>query len=455
MKKTFLALSLVLSLTACGMTPEFLKPQVDIPAKWKAGDKVGEVAVNADWWKNFRSKELDALMEQALANNIDLRASLARIDQSRATARIAGAALLPSIDATGSLGGTQANPSFGGDSWSPAARAGLGVSYELDLFGRNRAGVKSARSTLQSTVFGHEALRLIVMGDVAKGYFRLLNLRERSGITQQNLKNIQEVLKVAQARFDAGSTSAIDVSRQKTELANAQAAVASLRNQVSIAENALAIVLGKAPQDLGLKGRGLGSINAPKIPVTQPSTVLVQRPDIRAAEMSMVAANFDIGAARAAFFPSFDIGSTAALAFSPLTSPAGTTLALLASVAAPIFSGGALEGGVQRASARQVELAESYRKTVLVSLQEVEDALSTLKAARTRQSAYADAVREAKKTYELSRGLYEAGSVDYQTMLEAERTLLNANDNYATVKFELLSAAVDLYRALGGGWKVK
>ncbi len=452
MKKMLIALLLLVTVTGCEMIPDFKRPEVDMPAAWKDGTRGGEAHVDAGWWKNFRSAELDRLMDEALANNLDLKASVARINQSRASARIAGASLLPSVDGSGSLGGTQTNPSSGANRWAPAARAGLDVSYELDLFGANRAGVKSAKASLSNTIFSHEALRLVVMADVATSYFRLLNLRERQGITQKTLKNIEEVLKVAQARFDAGSTSAIDVSRQKTELANARASVAAIKNQVSAAENALSILLGKPPQNVKIKPAGLGAIAAPKVPVTQPSSVLVQRPDIRAAEMQLVAANADIGVARAAFFPSFDIGSTASLAFSPLTSPAGTTLALLASVAMPLFKGGLLEGGVERATARQVELAENYRATVLVSLQEVEDALSSVKAARLRQSAYAEAVKEAKKTYELSRGLYEAGSVDYQTMLDSERTLLTANDNYASVKFELLSAATDLYRALGGGW---
>lgn len=453
MKNVILSLGMVLALTACNLVPEYQRPTADIPAAWKDGSKgAAQTTVNADWWKNFHSAELDGLMAQALDNNLDIKASLARIDQSRASVKIAGSSLLPGVDATGSLGGTRSDPSRGTSSWDPAAKAGLAVSYELDLFGRNRANVKSAKAGFRSTVFGHDALRLVVMGDVATGYFRLLNLRERLGIAQKSRNNIKEVLKVAQARFDAGSTSAIDVSRQKTELANADASVAALRNQVSAAENALSILLGKPPQNLGIKAYGLGAVKAPKIPLTQPSSVLTQRPDIRAAEETLIAANADIGVARAAFFPSVDLGATAGLAFSPLTSPVGTTLTLLASAATPLFSGGLLEGGVEQATARRVELTENYRATILVSLQEVEDALSAVKAARVRQGAYADAVKEAKKTYELSRGLYEAGSVDYQTMLEAERTLLAANDNYATVKYELLAAATNLYRALGGGW---
>ncbi|HYD19041.1 MAG TPA: efflux transporter outer membrane subunit [Patescibacteria group bacterium] len=454
MKKTVAALLVLCTLTACNLGKDFARPEMSLPGSWKKGDKVTlSQHINPDWWTNFKSAELNMLMTEALAQNLDLKASLNRIRQSRATARIAGSALLPAIDASGSLGGTETRANGAGrDGWTTSGRAGLDVSYELDLFGGNRAGVNSARALVRNSEFNHDALALIVMSDVAQIYFQFLNLRERLALAERTQKNIAEVLKVADARFNAGSTSAIDVSRQRTELANAQAGVAALRNQVNATENALSVLLARPPQNLGLKGWGLGGIAVPKVPLTQPADILVQRPDIRAAEALLVAANADITAARAAFFPRVDIGTGIGLALSPLGGPATNAIDLLASIVAPIFHGGALEGGVERATAREMELAENYRKVVLTSLQEIEDALSAVKAARSRQGSFSTAVREAKRTYELSRGLYEAGSVDYQTMLEAQRSLFSANDNYASVKLELLNAEVDLYRALGGGW---
>lgn len=454
MKKTIAALLMLSTLTACNITADYVRPDTNIPAGWKKGDKVvdGVTTINADWWRNFKSKELDALMAEALAQNLDLKQSLARIRQARASAQIANSFLVPSIDASASAGGTETRRNAGADGWLSSGRAGLDVSYELDLFGANRAGLKSARALVRNSQYSHDALALIVMSDVAKIYFQMLNLRERQGIAERNLKNIGEVLKVAQARFDAGSTSAIDVSRQKTELSNSRASVAALKNQVNATENALSVLLGRAPQDMKIKGWGLSGVASPKVPLTQPASILTQRPDIKAAEANLVAANADITAARAAFFPTVNIGAGLGLAVSPFGGPATNSLSLLASLVAPIFNGGRIAAGVDRATARELELAENYRLTVLTSLQEIENALSAVKAAKTRQANFADAVREAQKTYELSRGLYEAGSVDYQTMLEAERSLLSTNDNYASVKLELLNAQVDLYRALGGGW---
>jgi len=204
-----------------------------------------------------------------------------------------------------------------------------------------------------------------------------------------------------------------------------------------------------------VNGENLRRIKPPKVPLTQPARLLTRRPDIRAAEENLVAANANIGAARAAFFPTVDIGAGAALALSPVASAATKTLSLTSSIVAPIFRGGALEGGVEKATARQMELAETYRKTVLTSLQEVEDALYAAKAAQKRKKALLAAMKASRKRYQMSRELYKAGSVDYQTLLDAQRTLLTAEDSYASVKLEALKAAVTLYKALGGGWTDK
>ncbi len=461
MKKTLTAMLLVLTLGACDLIPDMETPKFTLgdtwkeqpakvakPGKDKAPVVVDATPINADWWTNFNSAELDRLMQQALAENNDLRAAVARIDQSRAAMKIAGASLYPAVDASGRAGETRTVPG----SWNNSGSVGLDVSYEIDLFGRNRAGRKAARADFNASQFDHDALALVVMGDVAKGYFTTVNLRERANIAARNLENNRNVMKVVQARFDAGSSSALDLSRQKAQLATTEASLAALQSQASQAENALSILLGVPPQDLGLKTKALSAIKQPAVPLSQPAQVITQRPDIRAAEQSLIAANADIGAARAAFYPTFSIGTSAAAAFSPLSNPLTRSLELAAAIVAPIFHGGELEGGVERATARQVELAENYRKTVLVSLQDVEDALAAAKAAKKREHSFAVAVGEARKTYDLSRQLYDAGSIDFETLLDSQRTLLSAEDSHSAVRLELLSSIVDLYKAQGGGW---
>lgn len=443
-------------LSGCNLTPAYQRPQTALPETWLAAaqkQSAEQAAVEATWWKNFKSTELNTLVDLALERNNDLLAALERIDQARASVKIAGASLLPAADASGGAGWNYSNPSTGGSTDRGSGSAGVSVSYEVDLFGRNRAGVESAKANLRGTMYDRDALSLVVKGDVAKTYFQILNLRERIALANNNLSNSRQVLDIVEARYNAGSASALDVARQKSSLSTAEAAVTSLQNQEQLAENALSILLGRAPSDLKLASKSLRVINIPKIPVAQPSDVVEQRPDIRVAEENLIGANADIGAAKAAFFPTLNLTAGASFTKSPLSDPASSAASLAASLLAPIFRGGELQGGVERAEARQRELVYNYQTTVLTSMREVEDALSAASAAKKREVSLATAMSEARRAYNLSRDLYEAGAADFQTMLDAERTVISAEDSHASVRLEVLNAAVDLYKAVGGGWK--
>lgn len=445
----------LLLVSACALTPEYQRPDIGTPAQWSGQQDTTSSAIAYDWWTSFGSAELDALMESALANNLDIKAGLHRIDQSRAALKINGADLYPSVDASAGASRSRSNPASGNTTTDTSLRAGLGVSYELDLFGANSARVAGSRANLVSTQFGQDALSLVVMGDVAQTYFNLLNARARLQIADTNLKNAREVLRIVQARFDAGSESEIELSQQRSILASREASRASVNEQVANAENALAVLLGQAPQTLTVKGSGLDKVSIPKIETGQPSTLLERRPDIRAAEADLIASNANIGVARAALFPSITLGLDWGVAAAGFGDPATTALSLASALAAPIFQGGRLEGGVEQATARQAELAETYRKTVLVSFQEVEDALAAVKAAQLRENALAAAMKESRTAYNLSRQRYEAGAIDFRTVLDTQDSLLSAEDSHAQAKLARLSAAIDLYKALGGGWASK
>ena len=443
MKKFVTPFLMAVLLSGCSLVPEFHLPGTNSPAAFSSGVSE-ETRIAADWWQSFDSEELNGLMVQALAQNNDLRASVQRVEQSRAALRVAGASLLPTADASASKSRVYNNPGNANNSW----RGGAGVSYELDLFGANRAGVEAADAQLKGSQYDHDALALVVMGDVAKGYFNLLNLRQRTTIAESNLKTTRDVLNIVEARFKAGASSELEVAQQKTSLASNESTLASIQQQVSVAENALAVLLGQPPQTLPVEGDNLKAVNVPVIAPGQPSTLLERRPDIRSSEAGLVAANANIGAARAAFFPSISLGVDAAIAGDPIS----RSLSLAGSLVAPIFEGGRLEGNLESTKARRAELVENYHKTVLVSFQEVEDALSAAKAAQARERALAEAQTQAQKSYDLSLQLYKAGSIDFQTLLNTQTALLSAQDSYASVKLGMLNAAVDLYKALGGGW---
>ena len=443
---------IALLLSGCSFIPDASRPSIDTPAGWSDGSTTEPTAIAKDWWRNFGSAELDQLMADALANNNDLNASLRRIEQARALVRQANSAFLPFANASADAGWERVDvPDLKAESGTTGS-AGLSVGYELDLFGLNRAELLAAEQDEESFRYTAEATALIVMSDVAKGYFTVLNLEERLKIADQNLESARELLRIVQARFDAGATTALDVSQQKSDLASTEAVRATLEQNLKIARSSLAVLVGKPPQNLVLTGKDLRAVTVPAIAPGQPSILLERRPDIRSVEAELRAADADIGAARSAFFPQITIGLDAGIAATPIGDPATTTLSILSGLATPIFSGGFLEGQLDFAEARRAELVENYRKSVLLSFKDVEDALASVKAAQARENALATALDESRKAYDLSKQQYDVGSIDFQTLLDTRQTMLLAEDNFVQTKNERLSAAVDLYKALGGGW---
>lgn len=449
-------LTAALALSAgCSMTPDYQRPAVPAAAGFSGTPAAGAIEADAiarDWWKSFGSAELDGLMARALENNTDIRAAVARIEQARGQLRIAGADLVPSVDAVANASRQRSNPARGSTDYATDLSVGLGVAYEVDLFGRNRAGADAARANLRATEFDREAINLLTMGEVARTYFTLVNGYERLAIADQTIRNSGELLDIVEARLEAGAASRLEVAQQRAQLASTKAQRATLERGIANAENALAVLLGEAAQTVKVKARALSGLKIPAIAPGQPSRLLERRPDIQSAEQDLIAANANIGVARAAFFPTLNLGLDAGLARAGLGDPTSSILSLAAGLAMPIFQGGRLEGGLQQATGIQKELAESYRKAVLVAFQETEDALAAVRAAESSEKSLAVAARESTDAYRISRELFDAGSTDFQTILDVQRSELSARDAHTQSRAERLTAAVDLYLALGGGW---
>lgn len=451
MKKIIVASLVTVLLSGCSLIPDYQRPQVAAPASWSQAG-TGTTQMAREWWKSFGDEELNRLMAQALDENNDIRAALHRVEQSRAGLKIAGASLLPSASATAGAGRTRTDPASGPTTNRNSVNVGAGINYELDLFGANRANVEAAEANYAGAQYDRDAAALVVMGDVASTYFNLLNARQRLVIADNNLKNAHEVLNIVQARYDAGTVSALDLARQQASLAASEAQRASTLQNVSIAENALAVLVGQVPQTLQIAGEDLKGVTVPAVDPGQPSSLLERRPDIRRAEMNLYAANADIGAARAAYFPTVSIGLNGSLAATGFGDPTTTVLGLASSLAAPIFQGGRIEGGVEQATARQKELVENYRKTVLVSFREVEDALTAQKTAERREDLLAQAMEQSRRAYNFARQQYDAGIIDFESLLTTQNALLSAEDSHAQARNERLQASIDLFKALGGGW---
>lgn len=434
-----------LLLTACNLVPDFHRPSAEIPDQWRDTNNIEQKSViNPEWWRAFGSTELNRLIRESLLYNNDLAAARQRIEQARAQAKIAGANLWPSLGLQGDFADTH---NHSGDSRKESGQ--FIAAYEVDLWGANRARRDAGSARLLSSVYSRDALQLVVMSNVGQAYFNLLALVERKRIATEFLENTAAVLAIINGRYQAGAVSGLDVAQQQTELATARASLDLLNQQYTLAENALAILLGHSPQQTTVNAERFFDMIVPTISVLQPVSLLERRPDVRQAEMELIAANADIGVARAAFYPKLQLNLDALLA---TPQPAGAALTMASSLTQPLFQGGRLDAGLENAQARNTELVEIYRKTILTAFKEVEDAAAVRGNSTRRLQALADAVDRAGVAYQLSLDRYRLGAIDYQTLLSTQRSLLTAENSRVQARQDLLIAMVQLYQALGGGW---
>ncbi len=443
----------LLALSGCSLTPDYQRPEIETPA-WRDAKSTQNAGIAADWWEGFESAELNALMQRALANNNNLQASLQRIEQARADLKIAGASLLPSADVTASYmsGSTQAmNITDMRNKGIPNYTADFGISYELDLFGANRAKNNAAQDRLLSSAYRHDALALVIMGDVAQNYFNVLNLKERLRISKDNFQATEDLLEVAEARFQTGARTQLDITRQEAQVSKAEAAVTAMEQELALAQNALAVLVGEPPQSFNVNGKNINALHLPAPTALQPAALLERRPDIKSMEAMLKAANADIGIARAAFYPSVNIGPSLLLA----ANPSASALTMAGSIIAPIFQGGRLEGNLDRVTARQKELAENYQQAVLIAFQEAENALTKTQKTQEREKALKQALSKAREAYEIAKNQYSLSVIDFQTVLVAQRMLLESEDQYERARYETLATRIELFKAMGGGWEKK
>ena len=445
---------LLAGLTGCSFVTPFERPSVDVPAAWSVAPKAAAApaSVAVDWWRRFGSPELDRLVAEALVANQDLAAALARIEQARAGTRVAGASLLPGVEGSASASRSR-SASKNRSHTANSDKLALTASYEADLWGRNAAARQSAEAALTASIFDKAALALVVQAEVASTYFEAVAFRRRLAIARDNLDLARQVLRMVEIQLQQGAATALDLARQRAAVASFEAQLPLLEQQLQSAQTALAVLLGRVPGSMEVEVASFEALTLPAITVGQPSDLLERRPDIRSVEADLLAANADIGAARAAFYPSVTLSASAA--FDGLaTGGTSTVTSVAAGLVAPIFSGGRLEGGLDRVEARQRELAASYRQTVLTAFKEVQDTLETVEASAARSGSLAIAADEAREALRLARISYGAGAADFLTVLDAQRTLLDSEDSLVQAELDRYATAADLFKALGGGWDV-
>jgi NodT family efflux transporter outer membrane factor (OMF) lipoprotein len=437
--------SVVLLASACSLAPNYQRPEMAIPEGWSKVPGVGAQHAQSElpYWRELGSDELNRVMDAALAQNLDLEAALRRVEQARAQVKVAGAALYPSVNASGATSRTYQDPQN-----SESARAVSSLSYELDLWGKNRNQKAAANYRADASEFDRDALRLVVTADTAIFYARSVSFNDRIRIAENNLRNAEEILRIIEARFRVGTVSGLEVSQQRVAVNNLRAALAALVEQRATTLNALAILLGNAPQNLAAPQAELATLKIPAVNLTPPADVLTARPDIESAEAGLRAVNADIGVARAAFFPSLTLGVDSAIA-AGFGGPAASAVSLASNLVAPIFSGGRLTGNLETVTARQKELAAQYQKTVLIAFREVEDALAALKSNNEQAALSLESVRESQNAYDIAKARFDAGAIDFLSLLETQRSLYQAQDDQISIKEGQIEAFVQLRKALG------
>lgn len=455
--RTRLLPALLAALTAgCALTEPVVRPEQALPAQWAEPARAAEPAtpLHDTWWQDFGSARLDAFVTEALATTPDLRIQAERVVQAELALRQAGASLLPSLDVSG--GSSTRNVD---SNESSSTGIDLGASYEIDLWGRIAAGVDASRAGLMATRFDYDAARLSISASVAIAWFQVLALQERLDIARRNLATAERVLRVVQARYDNGAASALDLSQQRTTVLNQRKAIEPLEVQLRQTRSALAILLGRNPQagptPDGAGGiERLGALKVPAVGAGLPSELLLRRPDLAASEARLVAAAANIAAARAALLPGISLSAGAGVGSAALLALADTTrtLSISASVLQKIFDGGRLRADVDIQRSRQRELVESHRRAILAALKEVEDALANGVRDTNQEAAEREILAEAERSLRLAELRYREGADGLLTVLLAQRTLFASQDQLALTRLARLTAAVNLYKALGGGW---
>ena len=466
MKRIALSSLCALLLAGCAVGPDYERPSLTTPEGWRSGsalpanEKPEELA-NLAWWKQLEDPVLDALVGEALANNRDLKIAAARVDEAAGVLGSTRAQLFPQLGA--SLNGSRAQASNAGVTPIPVTvdrvnsqySAALNVGWEIDLFGRLRRATEASRAELLSSEESCRGLALSLAATVANSYISLRDLDGELEIARQTLKTREESLRIFDLRYKGGVVSEMEVAQVRSEMEAARIAVTNLELSVTQQENALSALLGRLPGTI-MRGKTLAEMGLPLPPVSLPASVLERRPDIRQAEQNLIANNARIGVAKAAYFPIVSLTGllgSSSVAFSNLFTGPAKIWSYGADLTMPIFNAGAIAGQVQSAEARQVQALEQYRKAVENAFREVDDALIGGSKSREVLDSRIRQV-DALKIYARNAKLrYEGGYSSFLEVLDAERSLFQAQIYESQARGQALIAATTLYKVLGGGWQ--
>lgn len=453
------AAAAALLLGGCSFAPEMQTPNSELPQNFESPEQTGK-SVSLTWWKAFNDPVLDALIDEALGHNSDLLLAASNVASARAALGIESASLYPQLNASAGL--TQTNTSettYGsyGDVTYDSYSASAVLSYEIDLWGKLRNARNAAESTLMAQEANRAAVRLALVAGVAESYFALVTMEQNVRVTKQALVSREETYAFRKKQYERGVVSELVLRQIEADLAGTRAQYAALQQQRALASTALAILVGRTPKAVIEGSFTLASTlpEAVEIPAVLPSDLMTRRPDIKAALAALESANFTIGSAKAAYFPSFSLTGSAGYAsqtggdlFDSASGIWGTGVAMNLS----IFDFGRIRANIERAKVAKEASITQYDQVVRKAFGEVADALNKQRYGKAQLSALEAQVEALKQALHLAQKKFDAGYSDYLEVLDAQRSLLGAETARNTARQGVLSASISMYKALGGGW---
>jgi multidrug efflux system outer membrane protein len=488
-----IAAIVLLSVELGGCALDWDKPDVTVetPPAFKAAKPAPAPPIRGalEFAAKFGSKELNSLVAEALAENLDIGAAVARIDEADAQARISSSALWPALNmvdiarrtqtpgaitsATSSGGattsGSGAATTTGGSTTTSTSgsqllrtrrsnffQLALTASYEIDFWGKNEDASMAARLLANASRFDRDVVEIATIASTLNAYFQVLAAQDRLRIARQNIEIAAAVLRAIKARLDVGTASALDYSQQESVLAVQRASVPPLEQTVRQTKNTLAVLIGRTPESFDIKGGSLTRLRFPNVQPGLPSELLLRRPDVAEAEEKLASQEFSVKQARAAFFPSIQMTGlygVQSIALKSLFRPEAIAWQIAGTLTQPLFDGYNLQGQYMLAQGKYAELAELYRKQILTALSDTENALIAVYETGRQLKLQAEAVAAARRAYQAAKARLDEGTIDIVTLSTTETTLFQNEDILAQVRLAHFQAATSLYQALGGGWQ--
>jgi len=446
-----LAAIVLSSISGCKVGPNYKRPKTDLGTQYRFGTQ-GDTLSFADtsWTKLFRDTVLHNLIKKGIQANFDLRIAFARVNEARAQFKSARAELFPAISAQGSaLYQHSETPPKGTIEYHDIVGTG-NLTWELDIWGKLRRAKESARAQMLSQEAYKQATYINLISSIAEGYYNLIEYRDELNITKDNVRIREEALALVKAKLIAGTASGLVVAQAEAELATVKTQIPALERAVGIQEDAVRLLLGDLPGEVQTGRPLMAQVDTNIIPRTGiPANLIIRRPDLIAAEQQLISANAQIGVARGMMLPTLSIN--ASMGYSTLG--AGIIGSALGGLVAPIFGWGKLRAGLRKAQAYNEEMLATYQKAIYTAIGEVSDGMLSVDKEHEMVIQNRNLKNAAQTAFDLSNQLYNAGYASYLDVINAQRLLYQAEIGLSQSELSSLQSIVNLYLALGGGWK--